>query len=67
MDFLPSLPTLLTFSAASLLLAATPGPDMTLSISRALSQGKKPALYVVLGTSLGIVVHTMLSPSASRR
>ncbi|MBO9195671.1 LysE family translocator [Rhizobium sp. NPDC090275] len=60
MDFLPSLPTLLTFSAASLLLAATPGPDMTLSISRALSQGKKPALYVVLGTSLGIVVHTML-------
>jgi threonine/homoserine/homoserine lactone efflux protein len=33
---------------------------MTLSISRALSQGKTPALYVVLGTSLGIVVHTML-------
>ncbi|WP_160007942.1 LysE family translocator [Rhizobium sp. 18055] len=60
MDFLPSLPTLLAFSAASLLLAATPGPDMTLSISRALSQGKTPALYVVLGTSLGIVVHTML-------
>ncbi len=60
MDFLPSLPTLLAFSAASLLLAATPGPDMTLSISRALAQGKKAALYVVLGTSLGIVVHTML-------
>ena len=60
MDFLPTLPTLLAFAAASLLLAATPGPDMTLSISRALSQGKKPALYVVLGTSLGIVVHTML-------
>jgi len=60
MDFLPTPPTLLAFSAASLLLAATPGPDMTLSISRALSQGKKPALYVVLGTSLGIVVHTML-------
>jgi hypothetical protein len=40
-----SLPTLLAFSAASLLLAATPGPDMTLSISRALSQGKRPALY----------------------
>jgi threonine/homoserine/homoserine lactone efflux protein len=60
MDFLPSLPTALAFIAASLLLAATPGPDMTLSISRALSQGKTPALYVVLGTSLGIVVHTML-------
>ena len=60
MDFLPSLPTALAFIAASLLLAATPGPDMTLSISRALSQGKTPALYVVLGTSLGIVVHTLL-------
>jgi threonine/homoserine/homoserine lactone efflux protein len=60
MDFLPSLPTLLAFAAATLLLAATPGPDMTLSISRALAQGKKAALFVVLGTSLGIVVHTML-------
>jgi threonine/homoserine/homoserine lactone efflux protein len=60
MDFLPSLPTLLAFTAATLLLAATPGPDMTLSISRALAQGKKAALLVVVGTSLGIVVHTML-------
>jgi threonine/homoserine/homoserine lactone efflux protein len=60
MDVLPSFPTLLAFAAATLLLAATPGPDMTLSISRALAQGKKAALFVVLGTSLGIVVHTML-------
>lgn len=60
MDFLPTLPTLLAFTAASLLLAMTPGPDMTLSISRALSQGRGPALYVVVGTSLGIVVHTLL-------
>ncbi|MDK4705847.1 LysE family translocator [Rhizobium sp. CNPSo 4062] len=60
MDFIPSLPTLLAFSAASLLLAMTPGPDMTLSISRALAQGKKAALFVVLGTTLGVVVHTCL-------
>lgn len=60
MDFLPTLPTLLAFAAASLLLAMTPGPDMTLSISRALSQGRGPALFVVAGTSLGIVVHTLL-------
>ncbi len=33
---------------------------MTLSISRALAQGKKAALFVVLGTGLGIVVHTLL-------
>jgi threonine/homoserine/homoserine lactone efflux protein len=60
MDFLPSLPTLLAFTAATLLLAATPGPDMTLSISRALSQGKAAAFFVVVGTSLGCVVHTLL-------
>ena len=51
MSFLPSFPTLLAFAAATLLLAATPGPDMTLSISRALAQGKKAALFVVLGTT----------------
>lgn len=60
MDVLPTLPTLLAFMATTLLLAMTPGPDMTLSISRALSQGRGPALYVVIGTSLGIVVHTLL-------
>ena len=60
MDFIPSLSTLLVFSGASLLLALTPGPDMTLSISRALAQGKKSALFVVLGTTLGVVVHTCL-------
>lgn len=60
MDFLPSPATLLAFSAAALLLAVTPGPDMTLSISRALAQGRRPALFVVLGTSLGIVCHTLL-------
>ncbi len=37
MDFMPSLPTLLAFSAASLLLALTPGPGMTLSIGRAMT------------------------------
>ena len=60
MDFLPSLATLLAFTAAGLLLALTPGPDMTLSISRALAQGPKPALFVVIGTSMGVVCHTLL-------
>ncbi|MGF9565756.1 LysE family translocator [Neorhizobium sp. JUb45] len=60
MEFLPSIATLLAFSAAGLLLALTPGPDMTLSISRALGQGRKPAMFVVLGTSLGVVCHTLL-------
>jgi len=60
MEFLPSLASLLAFTAAGLLLALTPGPDMTLSISRALEQGRRSALFVVLGTSLGVVCHTLL-------
>lgn len=60
MDFIPSLPTLLAFAAASLLLAITPGPDMTLWISRALSQGRAAAFQVSLGTNLGCLVHTFL-------
>ncbi|MBW6423960.1 LysE family translocator [Rhizobium sp. XQZ8] len=60
MEFLPSFAALLAFTAAGLLLALTPGPDMTLSISRALAQGRRPALFVVLGTSLGVVCHTLL-------
>ncbi|MCM2475323.1 LysE family translocator [Rhizobium sp. CG5] len=60
MDFIPSLPTLLAFSAASFLLAATPGPDMTLSISRALRDGRAAGLAVLVGTNIGITFHTML-------
>lgn len=67
MDFLPSLPTLLAFAAATLLLAATPGPDMTLSISRALAQGKKAALFVVVGTSPASSSTPCWSLSAFRR
>lgn len=60
MSFVPSLATLAAFSAATVLLAATPGPDMTLSISRALRDGRAAGLMVILGTDLGIVVHTLL-------
>lgn len=60
MEFLPSLSALIAFTAAGLLLSITPGPDMTLSISRAISQGRKTALLVLLGTNFGIVCHTLL-------
>jgi threonine/homoserine/homoserine lactone efflux protein len=60
MQFLPDLTTFIAFSIATWLLAITPGPDMTISISRALSDGKVGGAMVVLGTSFGIVVHTLL-------
>ena len=60
MDFIPSIPVLIAFSTATLLLALTPGPDMTLSINKALGEGRAAGLMVLVGTNLGICVHTML-------
>ncbi|MGV8937498.1 MAG: LysE family translocator [Allorhizobium sp.] len=60
MDFVPSLPTILAFSLATLLLALTPGPDMTLWISRSLRDGRGTGLMVLMGTSFGVSIHTIL-------
>jgi threonine/homoserine/homoserine lactone efflux protein len=60
MDFLPDLGTFLAFTVAVWILAITPGPDMTLSIARSLSDGKLGGMMVVLGTSTGLVIHTLL-------
>lgn len=60
MSFIPSLATILAFSLATLLLAITPGPDMTLWISRSLRDGRGTGLMVLAGTSVGITIHTVL-------
>ncbi|MFK3778914.1 LysE family translocator [Agrobacterium sp. NPDC089420] len=60
MDFVPSLPTLIAFTIAILLLAVTPGPDMTLWISRSLREGRAAGFMTLVGTNIGITVHTML-------
>ena len=54
MDFIPSLPTLIAFTIAILVLAVTPGPDMTLWISRSLREGRKAGFMTLVGTNLGI-------------
>ncbi|MCO6184717.1 LysE family translocator [Rhizobium sp. L1K21] len=60
MDFLPNLATLTAFTLASLLLTLTPGPDMTLQMSRSMRDGRSVAFWVLLGTNFGICVHTLL-------
>lgn len=60
MDFIPGLPTILAFSLAIFLLAITPGPDMTLWISRSLRDGRATGLMTLAGTSFGISIHTIL-------
>jgi threonine/homoserine/homoserine lactone efflux protein len=60
MEFLPDLTTFVTFTIAVWVLAITPGPDMTASIARSLSDGRTGGMMVVLGTSTGLVIHTLL-------
>ncbi len=43
---------------ASLLLLATPGPDLLAILGRGISQGRKAAMVSVIGYALGDVVHT---------
>lgn len=58
--FIPDWPTLAAFSAAAVILAITPGPDMTLFLSRTLSQGRAAGFACMFGAFAGIVVHTSM-------
>ncbi|MDF1608207.1 LysE family translocator [Hoeflea sp. YIM 152468] len=60
MDYIPGLPVLAAFALATLLLAITPGPDMTLWMSRTIRDGRTIGLMTLLGTNLGIGIHTLL-------
>ncbi|MEM9331544.1 MAG: LysE family translocator [Pseudomonadota bacterium] len=61
MDFLPSLPVLSAFTLAAIILTITPGPDMTLFLGRAMTQGRAAGMAAMIGASTGIVVHTLLA------
>jgi threonine/homoserine/homoserine lactone efflux protein len=59
MTFLPSATVLVAFAAASALLAATPGPDMALFLSRTLGGGRAHGFAALVGAMTGILVHTI--------
>jgi threonine/homoserine/homoserine lactone efflux protein len=58
--FLPDPATILAFAVAALALAVTPGPDMALFVSRAISYGRAQAFATLAGALTGIGVHTTL-------
>ncbi len=60
MMFIPDLATILQFALATVIIAITPGPDMTLFVGRALSQGRKAGFACMVGAMSGIVIHTTL-------
>jgi threonine/homoserine/homoserine lactone efflux protein len=60
MSFLPSPEALAAFTVASLILALTPGPDMTLFLGQTLTAGRSRGIAAMLGACTGLLVHSML-------
>ena len=59
-DFVPTLPVLATYAVASIILGLTPGPDMTLFLSKTIAQSRAAGLAALGGASTGLVIHTIL-------
>lgn len=56
----PDTAVIIQFVIASAVLAITPGPDMTLFLSRALSQGTMAGIACMSGALSGIAIHTAM-------
>ncbi len=61
MTFLPDASTLAAYTIASILLFATPGPDMSLWLSQTLSSGRNSGFAAMAGTNVGCIIHTLLA------
>ncbi|MFI0842713.1 LysE family translocator [Mesorhizobium sp. IMUNJ 23232] len=60
MTFIPDASTIVQFAIATFIIAITPGPDMTLFVGRALSEGRAAGFACMSGALTGIVIHTAL-------
>ena len=60
MPFIPDSAILVQFAIAIVILAITPGPDMTLFVGRALSQGRAAGMACMMGAMAGIFIHSTL-------
>ncbi|MEX0406128.1 LysE family translocator [Aquibium sp. LZ166] len=60
MTFVPETAVILQFAIATFIIAITPGPDMTLFVGRALSEGRGAGLACMFGAMTGCVIHTTM-------
>ncbi|MDQ6434067.1 LysE family translocator [Mesorhizobium sp. LHD-90] len=60
MTFIPDPSIIVQFAIATFIIAITPGPDMTLFVGRALSEGRAAGFACMAGALTGIVIHTAL-------
>ncbi|MEM9630137.1 MAG: LysE family translocator [Pseudomonadota bacterium] len=56
---MPDLATIMLFASASLVLTATPGPDMLLIASRSVSQGRYAGFLTYIGIAAGTYCHAL--------
>ncbi len=56
---MPDFSTIMLFSAACVVLTATPGPDMLLIASRSISQGRVAGFLTYAGIALGTYCHAL--------
>lgn len=61
MTFVPDLTVLVSYSIACFLLFITPGPDMSLFLSKTLAGGRRAGMAALVGALLGCGVHTVLA------
>jgi threonine/homoserine/homoserine lactone efflux protein len=60
-DFIPSSTVLALYTLASFVLFITPGPDMSLWLSKTFSGGRNAGIAAMMGTNLGCCVHSVLA------
>lgn len=53
--------TIISFLLAAMLLTLSPGPDILFVISTSISKGHWNGIFVTLGLSTGVLIHTMLA------
>lgn len=58
--FIPDATILAQFAVATVIIAITPGPDMTLFVGRALSEGRAAGLACMAGALTGCLIHTTM-------
>src|SRR3954471_3942206 len=61
MDALLTLPQLVSFLAAAILITLAPGPDNLMVLSLGIARGRKAGVAFGLGCALGCLNHTLLA------
>lgn len=59
-DFAPDWPVLVAYAGAAIVLALTPGPDMTYFLSKTVAQSRAAGLAAFFGAWVGVVIHAFL-------